>query len=45
LRWLNKLIYRLNPLGSGQWSTAHLTELQTLFSLADGEKVENQKGK
>ena len=28
----------------GQRSTAHLTELQNLFSLVSGEKVANHKG-
>jgi hypothetical protein len=32
-------IYHLN-----QQSTAHLTELQNLFSLVGGEKVANHKG-
>ena len=38
-------IYHLSQsTADGQRSTAHLTEIQNLFSLVSGEKVANHKG-
>ena len=37
-------LFTTQSTAGGQWSIAHLTELQNLFLVVSGEKVANHKG-